>query len=728
MSGASRPLRPGRVVACVLDETAVLVLGIGRSMTGEVTVEIDDEPGGQHTAHVTGWKLSTPTPVATHGFAALVPATGTGRPLTALRFGGPDGVRCMLAPRPVPPGEVAALVADLGGSQAGPVIDRLVDLLMDGTTNHRRLAAVAALLQAARGSDGYIELIGACHEGALLLQGWCHNLAPGRCQMALVGDGEAVRAEFGMAAFSRSDIPEGGSGMVGLIHAPKAIRPHGIEGMVFQGREGWRYVAVHPKRRISGPLETPEHIRSVLLRTQSTPDILLSLRSAANSFEGKETVSGLPVPVRMGMDSVYETDGGSLLLSGWLLDPDSHVAVVKLCRGSASVRLDERWTRLDRRDVSDSFQDQPPFARALRSADHAHGFVVQAHVPGEDADAPLYLELTLQGSRRAFLPLTTTRVPPRVAALRQIDAIDPTDWAMPAIVAAQIVPFLSTAGRAAPSVRTVLDTGSFDPESGPPIVIGFADSEADINPLLALLALDPETRKAPLVVAMPSERCQQQASRLEELAKFYRLSLRLVAARGASDLYDLLEAGMRAVRCETVVLLSGSLLPRGKGWYGRLVAAEAALKGSIVSPVLSYEDLSVRWAGSWIAPDDGDHPLTGRYAGYPLKAVTELDLTRIAAASLECCILPRRAALSAGGFSGAYLGSHDKGLDLGLRLGRSGIDCYLLPTVQMWSCDDAALSRTPAMAALVTEIDARLFKDHWSAALAADRLLQEKNA
>lgn len=716
--GASRAMRSGRVVGCRLDETTLLIIGLGRVMAGEVAVTVDRDQAGTQHAFVSNWRLAAPSPRFKHGFAALLPTTAADRAMTTIQFGEETaGSSYIFAPRLASAEEAAALVAESAGPQSAAVIDRLVDTLMTGNIDRRRLHTIATLLQAAHASDGFVEMVGESHDGATFLQGWSRSMAAGRCRVSVVGNLTPVVAECGIAVFPRPDAPDGAAGFVGLLDTRDAAHTRDIEGLIFQGRTGWRYAAIHPRKRIAGPLDTPEHIRSILLRTQSAPDVLLSLRAVANSFEGKETVSSLPFPVRMGIDNAFETDGGNLLVSGWLYDPDNHVAAVRLRRRDTVARLDECWTRLDRPDVTDSFNDQQDFAPGLRGGQNAHGFIAHALLPGGDPDTPLYFELTLRDSRRAFLPVKPTRASARVAALRQIGSIDPATCALPLIVDAQIVPFLSACGRSAPVIDAILDVGSFDEENGPPIIIGASESEEPIAPLLALLSLDPETRSAPIVIAMPSERFSRQASRLGELVRFYRLSARLVSAKGTGDVYDLLEAGTQALSCETVVLFAASLIPHGTGWYGKLVATAAPLKGSIVSPVLAYEDHSVRWAGSWINDERDDHPIVGRYAGYPLKAVTAMKLTRIAAASLECCIMPRDALMRTGGFSGGYLGSQEKGLDLGLHLSLSGLESFLLPSVQMWGCDDTPCPDTPAMAPLVEEIDRKVFKVRWSSVL-----------
>ncbi|QRM53304.1 hypothetical protein [Sinorhizobium sp. BG8] len=727
--GAGRTMRPGRVIGCPIDETTMLIIGLGGIATGEVVVYVDGDRARARHAFVSNWRLAAPSPRAKQGFAALMPTRGTDRALTTIQFGEEgSGASYIFAPRPASAEEAATLVAESAGPQSAAVIDRLVDILMAGNIGRRTLQSITALLRTANASDGFVELVGESHDGATFLQGWSRGMAPGRCLVSVVGAAKPVATECGIAVFPRPDAPDGASGFVGLLDANDATRALDIEGLVFQGRAGWRYAPAHPRKRIAGPLDTPEHIRSILMRTQSAPEVLLSLRAAANSFEGKDTVSSLPYPVRMGIDRAYEADGGNLLVSGWLYDPDDHVAAVRLRRRDAGARLDERWTRLDRLDVTDSFDEQQDLAPGFQGGTHAHGFIAHAQLPGGDPDTPLYFELTLRDSRRAFLPVKPTKVSARVAALRQIGSFDPTTYALPSIVDAQIVPFLSESGKSAPVIDAIQDVGPFDQENGPPIIIGAGESEEDISPLLALLALDPETRHVPIVVAMPADRFSRHAARLSELARFYRLSVRLVAAKGTGDVYDLLEAGTEALSCETVVLLSASLIPHGTGWYGKLVSTAATLKGSIVSPVLAYEDHSVRWAGSWVNDAHDDQPIVGRYAGYPLKAVTAMKLTRIAAASLECCILPRDALSRGGGFSSGYLGSQEKGLDLGLRLSKAGIDSYLLPSVHMWGCDETPCPDTPAIAALVKEIDGKIFKARWRPTLTLEKHSQEGSA
>ncbi|WP_027997695.1 hypothetical protein [Sinorhizobium arboris] len=709
---ATRIMRGGRVVACPIDDTLLLVIGASGPVAGQLPAEVNDDPASETSASVTGWRLASPSSSATHGFAALLQTDDADRPLTTFRLGQEGSPkRYIFAPRALALREAATILAELAGGRLADVLDSLVDALMQLPTGRQRLAAILALIQARKSGDGFIEFAGETHEGAIFLRGWARAAEPGNARVIVSGESPVI-ADCGIATFSRQDIPPGSTGFIGLLATNGPLRARDVEGLVYRGRGGWRYTPVHEHRLVAGPTETPGHIRSVLLQTHSSPAVLLRLRSAANSFEGRETISALPVPVRLGVDNIFQANSGAFLISGWLLDPDGHVQSVRLRHGRTEVRLDDRWTRLERSDVTDAFTEEPLFKSMLDRDTHPHGFIVFASGLGSDGMAPLHLELTLKDSRRAFLPLTPARLPPRLAALRQIKSIDPENWGLTEIVDRQIVPFLSASEYPSPGVGATLDAGAFADASDPPIIVAVGQAEErGLAPFLGLLALDPETRRAPIALVLHSECFRRQAGRIRQLAQFYRLPLRLMSAE-TDDVHDLLEAGIRALASETVVLLAGSLLPRSSGWYGKLLAAYEE-KGGVVSPTLAYEDHSVRWAGSWADPQS-EYSLTGRYAGYPLSAVTGLKLTRIAAASFECCIMRREAFLLAGGFSGTYLGSRQKGQDLGLRLSRAGIESWWLPSVQMLGSDETSAPDGASAAPLIERIDERLFSARWA--------------
>ncbi len=83
--------------------------------------------------------------------------------------------------------------------------------------------------------------------------------------------------------------------------------------------------------------------------------------------------------------------------------------------------------------------------------------------------------------------------------------------------------------------------------------------------------------------------------------------------------------------------------------------------------------------------------------------------------------MPREALFTAGGFTRGYLGTHEKGLDLGLKLKQSGLRSYWLPSAQMLGADDVSVTDKASTIALIERIDRQVFDARWSAILAGKR-------
>jgi hypothetical protein len=185
---AGRALRPGRVIGCRVDETTLLIIGLGRVPVGNIAVTVGEDPTDKRSAFVSEWRLAASSPRARHGFAALLPTRDADAAMTTIRFGEEEtGAHFIFAPRLASAEEAAALVLESAGSQSAAVIDRLVDILMAGNLSHHRLLTITAFLQATQASDGFVELIGESHDGVTFLQGWNRGMSPGPCRMCAVG-------------------------------------------------------------------------------------------------------------------------------------------------------------------------------------------------------------------------------------------------------------------------------------------------------------------------------------------------------------------------------------------------------------------------------------------------------------------------------------------------------------------------------------------------------------
>ncbi len=295
---------------------------------------------------------------------------------------GASSERFIVAPRPISIEDAAALIAQTAAGETAVVVSRLADQLMAQPGNRNRVFAGLSLIKALQPSDGFIELVGETHDGVIVIMGWSRAFVPGRCQAYLPS-----RRNDRRRLFRRQFCPAGYTGGRTGLHRRSGNGREGARRRAQRHRLQCRRRAgtttpAHSRVQISAALDTPDHIRSVLLEARATPEAMLRLRSAANGFTGKDTISSLPYPVRLDVDRVFETDEGDMLISGWLLDPEHHVSSVKLRRPGAEARLDDIWTRLDRLDVSQSFADQPAFRASLDSDDQAHGFVAHARLPG----------------------------------------------------------------------------------------------------------------------------------------------------------------------------------------------------------------------------------------------------------------------------------------------------------------------------------------------------------
>ncbi|MGH6859372.1 MAG: glycosyltransferase family 2 protein, partial [Phyllobacterium sp.] len=697
------------VVGCPVDDTLVLVMGIGSLAGEQVAAFLNGDPAMSIKAALVSWPLKDASPAGTHGFVAVVPTNILRRAtLKTIMFQHKAKVtRYTFASRAASTGDLIGMIGDLAGANLGSVIDGLVEALVTGPIGRRKLAAITVLLQAGARSDGCVELIGGSDEGEIFVQGWAQDLTPSVSRLFISGRTSCL-AECAISVFARPDLNEQASGFAGLLLANEAVEPNDIERLLFRGRRGWRFTEVYDRRLIVGARETPSHVRAILPRVRGSSEILLRMRSAANRFDGTETVSSLPFPVRSGIDNVFRVEGSGLLVSGWLLDPDGHVESVKLRRHRGEVPLDSHWTRVDRPDVTAEFNNRAPFNAGLDPNRHAHGFVAFASELQGDSTTPFYLEICLSDERRAFMPLTPIRVTSRDAVVRQIRAIDPNAWALRHIVDQQLVPLLRNVVRPAPEIFGVADLGAFEESAGPALIVGIDERVEEVGPLIALLALDPETRAAPIVIVAAADIIDRIGMQVRRLAEFYKLTVRLVSASGSEDLYDALEVGARAVSADTVVFLAASLLPRNTGWFHRLLEAYDARKDCVLSPTLAYEDDSIRWAGTWIAGGQSERTLVGRYAGYPVDAVAGMATTQVATATFECCVMPREALFSVDGFTRGYLGTHEKGLDLGLKLKQAGLKSYWVPSVQMLGSDDISVSEKASTVALIETIDRQI--------------------
>lgn len=704
------------LIACPINESFVLVLGAGAPMSGAQAVMLNGDPAMPGKAPVVSWPLADGRGRGSHGFVALVFAGPLkGERLNALAFRAQGrGASYRVAPEFLRPAALASTLASLAGAHLPAVIDAIVAMLSQGPMSRRKLEAMTTFVEASAKPDGFIEIIGAFEDGDVYLQGWSSDVRAGVSRVLIAG-ATAQIAECTGAAFDRQDLNSKGKGFAALLVAPEPIDPFGMQRVYFRGRDGWRYSDVYEQRLLVPPRDTPGFARAILTKIRGSAEVVGRLRDAAYRYEGLDTVSGLALPVRMAIDHALRVEQGGLLLSGWFLDPDRRVESVKLRRRQAAIELSEVWSRVDRPDVSAAFDGQPPFTARFDHAHHGHGFTV--FIPDFDADgsAPIYVELGIPHAPPAYLPIVPKRVTYREAVSRQLRSISARAAAASEIVERHLIPMVAAAATKAAGVEKLEHVGGAAAPGDTTLVIGIDEQASDVGSLLALLALDPEIRAAPVILAGPEAIVASLRAEARRLADFYDLSLHLVAVGGCNDVFDALTVGAGAARTDRVVLLSGSLVPAGKGWFGQLCAAHRETDSTvIISPALLYEDDSIRWAGYRLGGEAGG--LSENYVGYPAATLDDVAPAVTPMANLECCVLAKSAIVPLMQGGQGYLGNRAKGMDLALRLSKLGTRAYWLPAVRMLGAEGQA--DRDAWDVHARAIDRAVFETRWNETIA----------
>jgi hypothetical protein len=710
------PAVADNLIACPINESFVLVLGAGMPMSGAQAVMLNGDPALPGKAPVVSWPLADAKGRGSHGFVALVFAGPLkGERLNALAFRAQGrGASYRVAPEYMRPAALAQTLANLAGAHLPAVIDAIVAMLSQGPMSRRKLAAMTTFVEASAKPDGFIEIIGAFEDGDVYVQGWSSDVRAGVSRVLIAG-ATAQIAECTGAAFDRQDLNSKGKGFAALLVAPEPIDPFGMQRVYFRGRDGWRYSDVYEQRLLAPPRDTPGFARAILPKIRGSAEVVGRLRDAAYRYEGLDTVSGLALPVRMAIDHALRVEQGGLLLSGWFLDPDRRVEGIKLRRRQVAIELSEVWSRVERPDVSAAFDGQPPFMTRFEHAHHGHGFSV--FIPDFDMDgsAPIYVELAIPHAPPAYLPIVPKRVSYREAVSRQLRSISARAAAASEIVERHLIPMVAAATTKPAGVEKLEHVGGGAAAGDTTLVIGIDDRASDVGPLLALLALDPEIRAAPVILAGPEAIVASLRGEARRLADFYDLSLHLVAVSGCNDVFDALTVGAGAARTDRVVLLSGALVPAGKGWFGELCAAHRETDSSvIISPALLYEDDSIRWAGYRL--DAGADGLTENYVGYPAATLDDVVPAVTPMANLECCVLAKSAIVPLTQGGQGYLRNRAKGMDLALRLSKAGARAYWLPAVRMLGAEGQA--DRDAWEIHARTIDRVVFGTRWSETIA----------
>ncbi len=717
-AGAQVPLDGHSVLYVNLDRETLLIAGVGEAFAGGVPGILNEDPKMVVPCTVTVLPAGNGLSGKKRPFIAIlspVPGSATRPDRVTIRSQGhayPYGVRHQAEDLK----SFLNSVGELSPQSVPDIVDGLVQALLGAGTTPQAMQTAARLVDAVAGRDGFIEVLGVFDAGDIYLQGWAKGMPVGTSRV-FVFDGALKLGQLAGSLFERKDTGGKAHGFAGLLEVEGGLDAAQLRKVFFRGRAGWSVVEVHEHRTMPPARALPSHIRALLPKLSPAGDGRARLELAGRRFDGRETVSELDVPVRVGIDFSASLDRAGVLLSGWLLNPEDRVETVFLRSGCMSCRLDTRWTTQLRPDVTSAFETLSPFLNGP-DALQRHGFLV--HVPAEEMSGTegTYLEIVLKDGRSAFAPLALGRASPRSALRRLLSGLDPATAFRPDFLERHLLPVLQANEAPEPVIVETIDFGAVDETAAFALVIGLDGNFEKSRVLLSLCALDPLLRSAPVVLVASQDDALEQVEDFRQLAGFYGLAVRLVLADHVEDALDALQAGVEASPAETVVCLSSGVLPRGPGWLEPLLAAFQAQDATcIAAPTLLYEDETIRWGGAWIEPEDGHYLLKQHYLGYPRRTLHGADVSPVAAAPFDCCVLPRSALADAGGFSRKYLGTDEKGLDAALRLKLSGIGSLWVPQVEMIHAEDGRPGER-SWKKLVSELDRRSFERTWSPFLA----------
>ncbi|MCB8821412.1 glycosyltransferase family 2 protein [Microvirga rosea] len=703
------------VIASPVGEDLLLLSGVTDSMPGAVPVLLNGDPALSMTANVVTWNRHDAAPEAAVGFLAIIPVKVAGRvrirSIVMRRKGQP--ARYTLVRRALPLMSLMNIVAADAEDGFPKVADGVAQALVSGKADPKRTAAALSMLSATARTDGFVEVMGVLDTGEIFLQGWASELPADRSRLIAAYDG-LVTAEFVAAKVERSDLGDRGHGFIGILQAgDTAIDLEQLQRLFFRGPQGWRTLEIYDKRVHLAPIDVPAHVRDVLPRAAADLETLRLLQKAGARFDGRDTVSTLKEPVRIGMDTVLELPKGGLLVSGWMLDPERSVTEVVLHVGKQASRVDGTWTRLSRQDVTAAFQHDANFGHSVDPHRHDHGFL--AFVPGLSTEGrePIYFEIKVGDDKAGFYPLKPVRAVSRRSLEKVMAALDPRSASTSMAIETHMGPMIQAFDHAKPKAVQQHDFGYDETSAKLALVLGGRRDPEEVLVTLSLLALDPEMHDVPILVCVPVELFSRIAAEVQRLAKFYGLGIRLVAADTVQDSCDTLEAAVQATAVETLAFLSAGVLPRRTGWLSALERAYRKRGGkTLVSPTVIFEDNSICFAGTVL--DARERRLVDNFLGYPCDVIRGTEPAEVMAGTTACCVLSRSAFCDVGGFSQSYMSVKERSRDLCLKLKLAGTSSLWLPDVEVVATDSDSLEASIPWQRLVQHVDRWSFDRRWS--------------
>ena len=561
-------------------------------------------------------------------------------------------------------------VAQLAGRNAAPIARFILDMLQSGTEADRPTfgPVLRTFLQHAAQPDGAIEIVGVVPGECVLLQGWGTRVT-GPVQVVLTGQSSTILA--GQAGeFGRADTPPPSCGIViALPLADGELELTELDTVFLLTDTGLFARQVVGKEPL-GTQDCLGHLRHMMpsLRCPSSMQALLRglLRPR---FTGVDTLAANSHPVRAAVDTAA-TGAAGTYLSGWVFDPLSAAAALHLCTADAQeIRLDDRWTRVPRPDVSDAFRNDGAFPRP--GSDDA-GFAVSVPItlgPGS------YLRFTFTEGATAFVPVATTDLTSAAVRARLVAGVDLYKPSGLTILKRHVAPLLARLRPAVPQSARVICRGPVERDHAVVLPLPVL---AQPRAVLSGLLHDPLADDEQLVLVCGPDWNEPDIVALCNLLRLYGLPATVLQSTDPAGPTDILREAARCTAASTFLLADVLACGTGPGWRAALRQAAAAMPDAAFwSPTLLYEDWSIRFAGSDTA-----------LVGMPGALATGETAAPSPVGALQCCLVRRSSLSSLDGIGAPCTDAGWEALFF-LRLQQAGVSGMWVPSVQVYAPESA---------------------------------------
>jgi hypothetical protein len=576
----------------------------------------------------------------------------------------------------------------LASGNALPLARFLASMLVQPTIIERPdvSAMMAGFLWGASVQDGCTEMVAAVPEACAVLQGW------GRPDAALVDcllvGTSVMRQQAQVATFEREDIPAPclGSLLVMPVAAAEVLA-QGAQLYLLAGSALRRRSFIEDCRWL-GPDESVAHIADILPRLQAPQPTAERLAAATRPrFSGVDTLAACGHAIRAAVDLAVRIGGGAYL-HGWLLDPTSCIVQVSLrSTAGASVRLDERWSRILRPDVSEAFRAEPGFAGIRENV--GHGFAV--HAPGMSArTGRIYLEIMLRDGSMAFMPLQEADAADPGLEARLLGSVDMFKPSCMDIIEHQLAPLLAGSG-AQDELRTTRASGR-DGGWKTAIVVALGGAPELPRAFLAQFLSDPLSKDEGFVFVCGPQWLDRHCAQLRDELDFRRLDAILVQTTGRADPVSALQLAAAHTQAPWLLSAGWRIHAFRPGWRQELQRVADAHPGNVAAVCATqiYEDHSIRFAGvQGVRARDHAPWFEAEYslAGLPYGLVPDGPAVTVFAGSLNACLLPRRAVTDTSGPVSHFCTPEAMELDYFLRLRAAGHEPQWAPGARVYALD-----------------------------------------